>query len=102
MEKVRYHLSVYVLWVGYLVAPRLMRPVLTAMLDAFAGLPQQIESGRQGGLVMAPWFISAAGQSLARKQLRACASVAYDIRRGNEERDSFLDPLIGLEPHLEP
>lgn len=48
------------------------------MFHSVSGVPDQINSGRDGGVIIAPWFISEAGSDLAHEQMRQCLLTEAD------------------------
>jgi hypothetical protein len=68
------------LWAAVVAAPRQMRSVLGYVFKSIDGVPGQIEQGREGGVIIAPWFISDAGSELAHEQARRCWLTAGQTR----------------------
>jgi hypothetical protein len=78
---VRDHIAKRLLYAAFLVAPRRMRSVLHYVFQSVSGVPDQINSGRDGGVIIAPWFISEAGSDLAHEQMRQCLLTAGQVRQ---------------------
>ncbi|AHC30552.1 hypothetical protein CC53_gp135 [Rhizobium phage vB_RleS_L338C] len=81
ITKIRMLAATTLMWIGANVGPREMRPVITSMIDAWAGIPGQRHQGRTGGLIMAPWWVDIKGENLARQQYKECTQTAYHVRQ---------------------
>lgn len=77
---IRDHIAKAFLWAAVVAAPRQMRSVLGYILKSVEGVPKQIEMGREGGVIIAPWFVSEAGSELAHEQARRCNLTAGRTR----------------------
>lgn len=100
INRLRFHLSTAIMWVGANVAPRELRPILINVLDAFAGIPAQVERGRTGGIIISGWSITLAGEDLSRSQQLAALQAAAVVRERHEApaQDPSLDiPLVPSE-----
>lgn len=77
---IRDRLAKTLLWGAVVVAPPQMRSILAYVFRSIEGVPGQIEQGRDGGVIIAPWFISEDGSDLAHEQARRCNVTAGKTR----------------------
>ncbi len=80
MEKVRIALSKVALTAAFLAAPGYMRRVLAYAMESATGVCEEIAAGRDGGVMITPWFTSAAGGILANTQAHYCLNEAKRVR----------------------
>ncbi|MBA4220142.1 MAG: hypothetical protein C0458_05360 [Methylobacterium sp.] len=85
---IRDRIAKALLWAAVVAAPRQMRSILTYVFKSIEGVPGQIEQGREGGVIIAPWFISEAGSDLAHEQARRCALTAGQTRAEFDRKDT--------------
>lgn len=85
---IRDHIAKALLWAAVRIAPRQMRSILSYVFESIEGVPGQIEQGREGGVIIAPWFISEAGSDLAHEQARRCGLTAGQTRAEFDRKES--------------
>lgn len=95
--RARLMVSTICMWVGRALAPPVMRPVMDTILNSMAGIPGQVEIGRDGGIIIAPWFISPHGKLIALAQKEACVSAAAKVRA--EFLGNLADATKKAPPH---
>lgn len=83
MNQIRNFLSKALLTSAYIIAPSYMKPIIEYIIKALAGLPREIERGRNGGIIVAPWSITSNGKLLSNKQLVEAMVVAEKVRKEN-------------------
>lgn len=77
---VRARLAKAFLLAAVAVAPRKMRAILGYILKSIEGVPEQTAQGREGGVIIAPLFISEDGSELAHEMARRCWLTAGQTR----------------------
>lgn len=80
IAKLKLFLGTTFLWAAYWASPNEVRQIMSAMRVAVEGLPEQLEKGRVGGVVIAAWASTDKGAEFARAQYNYCNTAAADFR----------------------
>jgi hypothetical protein len=86
IENMRLTASKWLLVAAGCVAPRYMRIVIGHSMKGFLGLAGEIQNGRDGGVMITPWFTSEKGAELASVQTVACRQEAARVRKWHTEK----------------
>lgn len=87
VETARIRISKWLLAGAGAIAPVYMRRVLGHTMEAVSGLAAEIESGRDGGVMITPWFTSQTGAILAHVQAVSCTEEAARVRAWHEAKE---------------
>lgn len=91
---IRLHAASLALWIAKSIAPPVGAQIINSMFAAFRGMPEQMDAGRQGGIIMTYWAITPKGKELGRRQMTECGKTADLVREAHEAENHYLDELL--------